>query len=70
MEVHQVLEICKRFLPLDISAAGEMTHLFWGEVRQELLLKATRLQEQKQLLVVGAVVKEAWDSIMVVTVVE
>jgi hypothetical protein len=44
--------------------------LFWGEVRQELLLKATRLQEQKQLLVVGAVVKEAWDSIMVVTVVE
>jgi hypothetical protein len=70
MEVHQVLEICKRFLPLDISAAGEMTHLFWGEVRQELLLKVTRLQEQKQLLVVGAVVKEAWDSIMVVTVVE
>jgi hypothetical protein len=47
-----------------------MTHLFWGEVRQELLLKVTRLQEQKQLLVVGAVVKEAWDSIMVVTVVE
>jgi hypothetical protein len=70
MEVHQVLETCKRFLPLDISAAGEMTHLFWGEVRQVLLSQVVRMQEQKQLLVVGAVAKKVWDSTMVVTVVE
>jgi hypothetical protein len=47
-----------------------MTHLFWGEVRQVLLSQVVRMQEQKQLLVVGAVAKEVWDSTMVVTVVE
>lgn len=68
MEVHQVLDSYKRFLPLDISVVGEMMMylLFQGKVRQVLLLMVESLQEQQLLVVVVAVEKEVWDSAMVV----